>query len=60
LLRAILDNYPDTGGSRSTGDLGWHRALAHVEERSKQEFSVGMGAVLRIGPDRIVTLDGCS
>ena len=37
-----------------TGDLGRNRALAYAEEGSKQEFIVGLGAVLRIGSDRII------
>ena len=44
----------------STSDLGGNRALAYAEERSKQEFAAGMGAVLRPGPGRIVAPDGYS
>ncbi len=37
--------------------IGWNRALAHVEERPRQEFAAGMGTVLRIGPDGVAVPD---
>ena len=36
------------------GDLGWDRALAHAEKRSKQKFTAGMGAILHPGHYRVV------
>jgi putative transposase len=37
-----------------TGDLGRDRTLAHAEEGSKQEFIASLGAVLRIGSNKII------
>ena len=42
------------------GDLGWDRALAHVEERPNQEIAASLETVLRISIDRIAAPDdGC-
>ena len=41
----------------STSNLGGYRALAYAEERPKQEFAVGVGAVLRTGGYRIIASD---
>ncbi len=36
------------------GNFGWDRALADVEERPEQEFTAGLGTVLRPGHYRVV------
>ena len=39
----------------STGDRGWDRTLADVEERSNEESAAGMGTVLQIGASRVAS-----